>query len=85
MANAQISNGDWTPSSDPLKPTNLTNSASFRSRKKTAAAISRAGSDVEGIITFLHGSDPVKVELNRLENEVRGSDSHILASSIFLV
>lgn len=85
MANAQISNGDWTPSSDPLKPTNLTNSASFRSRKKTAAAISRAGSRVEGIITFLHGSDPVKVELNRLENEVRGSDSHILASSIFLV
>lgn len=24
-------------------------------------------------ITQLHGSDPVKVELNRLENEVRGS------------
>lgn len=77
MANAQINNGDWTPSSDPLKPTNLTNSASFRSRKKTAAAISRAGSDVEGIITFLHGSDPVKVELNRLENEVRDKDREL--------
>lgn len=24
-------------------------------------------------ITLLHGSDPVKLELNRLENEVRGS------------
>jgi len=23
-------------------------------------------------MTLLHGSDPVKVELNRLENEVRG-------------
>jgi hypothetical protein len=26
----------------------------------------------DDIITQLHGSDPVKVELNRLENEVRG-------------
>ena len=25
-------------------------------------------------ITLLHGSDPVKVELNRLENEVRGEE-----------
>jgi hypothetical protein len=28
--------------------------------------------DSDDIITQLHGSDPVKVELNRLENEVRG-------------
>ena len=28
-------------------------------------------------ITQLHGSDPVKVELNRLENEVRGSKKEI--------
>ena len=25
-------------------------------------------------ITLLHGSDPVKVELNRLENDVRGEE-----------
>lgn len=24
------------------------------------------------LITLLHGSDPVRIELNRLENEVRG-------------
>ncbi len=28
--------------------------------------------DGDDIINLLHGSDPIKVELNRLENEVRG-------------
>lgn len=53
----------------------LSSSASFKARKKpnvAAPPISRAGSDVDDIITLLHGSDPVRVELNRLENEVRG-------------
>ena len=53
----------------------LSSSASFKTRKKpnvAAPPISRAGSDVDDIITLLHGSDPVRVELNRLENEVRG-------------
>lgn len=55
-----------------LEPQKLTPSASFKAKKKPAAAISRAGSEMDDIITLLHGSDPVRVELTRLENEVRG-------------
>ena len=54
-------------------------SASFKWRKK-AGPISRTGSDADEIINLLHGSDPVRVELNRLENEVRGSS---LSLSLF--
>ncbi|PSS15733.1 Microtubule-associated protein like [Actinidia chinensis var. chinensis] len=54
----------------------LTPSASFKWRKK-AAPISRAGSDADEIINLLHGSDPVRVELNRLENEVRDKDREL--------
>lgn len=32
----------------------------------------QAGLDADDLLTLMHGSDPVKVELNRLENEVRG-------------
>ena len=73
MANIHISNGEAGPSSDSLKPMVLTSSASFKARKKPT--ISRAGSEVEDVINLLHGSDPVRVELNRLENEVRGNSS----------
>ncbi|KAG6595418.1 Microtubule-associated protein 70-2, partial [Cucurbita argyrosperma subsp. sororia] len=58
----------------------LSSSASFKHRKKpnvTAPPISRAGSDVDDVITLLHGSDPVRVELNRLENEVRDKDREL--------
>ena len=41
----------------------------------STAALSRGGSDIDDIITLLHGSDPVRVELNRLENELRGINS----------
>ncbi|KAK6149055.1 hypothetical protein DH2020_016580 [Rehmannia glutinosa] len=51
------------------EPQRLTSSGSFKARKKPAAAISRNGSEVDDIITLLHGSDPVRVELTRLENE----------------
>lgn len=52
----------------------LTTSASFKVKKKPIAApgISRAGSEVDEFVTLLHGSDPIRVELNRLENELRG-------------
>ncbi|EYU18625.1 hypothetical protein MIMGU_mgv1a017496mg [Erythranthe guttata] len=53
------------------EPQKLTSSASFKARKKPAAAVSRNGSDVDDFMTLLHGSDPVRVELTRLENEVR--------------
>lgn len=52
----------------------LTASSSFKAKKKPIATpgISRAGSEVDEFMTLLHGSDPIRVELNRLENEVRG-------------
>lgn len=75
MANIHISNGEAGPSSDSLKPMVLTSSASFKARKKPT--ISRAGSEVEDVINLLHGSDPVRVELNRLENEVRDKDREL--------
>lgn len=39
------------------------------SRRRGAAQV---GLDADELLTLMHGSDPVKVELNRLENEVRG-------------
>ncbi|BFG37779.1 hypothetical protein CerSpe_240530 [Prunus speciosa] len=76
-ANAHISNGDHEQ--PPTKPAWLTASASFRSRRKTSssAGISRAGSEVDDIITLMHGSDPVRVELNRLENDLRDKDREL--------
>lgn len=41
------------------------------SRRRTSV---RSSLDADDFINLLHGSDPVKVELNRLENEVRGSN-----------
>jgi hypothetical protein len=34
--------------------------------------VAQVGLDADDLLTLMHGSDPVKVELNRLENEVRG-------------
>ncbi|KAK4404761.1 DNA gyrase subunit B, chloroplastic/mitochondrial [Sesamum angolense] len=59
------------------EPQRLTSSASFKAKKKPTPAISRAGSEVDDIITLLHGSDPVRVELTRLENEVREKDREL--------
>jgi hypothetical protein len=82
MSTAHItSNGEAEP------PSKLTSSASFKARTKKpnpanapAGVINRAGSEVDDIITLLHGSDPVRVELNRLENDLRGS--HTLSLSL---
>ncbi|KAF8396269.1 hypothetical protein HHK36_017884 [Tetracentron sinense] len=79
MAEAYFSNGEATPGSDSSKPTTLTASASFKSRKKIS--IARAGSEVDDFINLLHGSDPVKFELNRLENDVRVSEVLLLLIS----
>ncbi|TQD93120.1 hypothetical protein C1H46_021284 [Malus baccata] len=71
-----ISNGEHEP---PTKPPAFTSSAFFRARKKTnsSAGISRAASDVDDIVTLMHGSDPVRVELNRLENDLRDKDREL--------
>ena len=36
--------------------------------------------EADELINLLHGSDPVKVELNRLENEVRGWNAALICS-----
>ncbi|XP_030520264.2 microtubule-associated protein 70-2-like [Rhodamnia argentea] len=77
MAGAHIANGE----AEHLKPASLSSSASFKSarRKPNGAsnALSRVGSDVDDLITLLHGSDPVRVELARLENGVRDKDREL--------
>ena len=46
---------------------------SFREgRSSRRRAPLRPSLDADEFMNLLHGSDPVKVELNRLENEVRG-------------
>ncbi|KAF3442147.1 hypothetical protein FNV43_RR16063 [Rhamnella rubrinervis] len=79
---SHISNGE-ADLTKPPSATVLASSASFKARKKPNAApavsttVSRAGPEVDDIITLLHGSDPVRVELNRLENEVRDKDREL--------
>ncbi|XP_042402772.1 microtubule-associated protein 70-1-like [Zingiber officinale] len=57
-------------------------SASFKGDGKSASSQRRRAStkpnlEAEEFINLLHGSDPVKVELNRLENEVRDKDREL--------
>ncbi|RID53493.1 hypothetical protein BRARA_G00880 [Brassica rapa] len=63
----------------------LTVSASYKesgggksssSKRRPSRPSFEAAADNE-LITTLHGSDPVKVELNRLENEVRDKDREL--------
>jgi hypothetical protein len=59
-----------------LLPASSFSNKSADAKPRQRRSISRPGPDAEDIIHLLHGSDPVKVELNRLENEVRGKPSH---------
>lgn len=56
---------------------NLTSPVSFKAKKKPVMAYCRAGPEVDDIFTMLHGSDPVRVELTRLENECREKDREL--------
>ncbi|XP_024019567.1 microtubule-associated protein 70-1 [Morus notabilis] len=79
-----MSNGEAAEPS-PKQPPVFGSSASFKARKKShagapaaaAATVGRVGAEVDDIITLLHGSDPVRVELNRLENEFRDKDREL--------
>ncbi|KAG6599918.1 Microtubule-associated protein 70-1, partial [Cucurbita argyrosperma subsp. sororia] len=81
----EVSNGravDSLATSTPISapnPTPLTVSGSFRegkssSRRRTSV---RPSMDADDFLNLFHGSDPVKVELNRLENEVRDKDREL--------
>ncbi|KAG0497605.1 hypothetical protein HPP92_002296 [Vanilla planifolia] len=56
----------------------LSSSSAFKGEGKYSGRgrrpVLRPAIDTEDFINLLHGSDPVKVELNRLENEVRDKD-----------
>ncbi|XP_008781372.1 microtubule-associated protein 70-1-like [Phoenix dactylifera] len=63
-------------------PVVLTASASFKGEGKAGPALRRRPSikptlEAEEFINMLHGSDPVRVELSRLENEVRDKDREL--------
>ncbi|KAH9533165.1 hypothetical protein CY35_18G037300 [Sphagnum magellanicum] len=60
-----------------LLPASSFSNKSADAKPKQRRSISRPGLDAEDIIHLLHGSDPVKVELNRLENEVRDKDREL--------
>ncbi|KAL3501987.1 hypothetical protein ACH5RR_036436 [Cinchona calisaya] len=59
---------------------NVAVSASFKEGKGSTSrrrASVRPSLDADEFLNLLHGSDPVKVELNRLENEVRDKDREL--------
>ncbi|RWW62612.1 hypothetical protein BHE74_00030250 [Ensete ventricosum] len=61
----------------------LTTSSSFKIEGRAASALRRRASmkpnlEAEEFINLLHGSDPVRVELSRLENEVRGGNAGVV-------
>lgn len=70
-------------------PPPLTLSASFKEggggKSSSRRRPVRPSFDADNeFMTLLHGSDPVKVELNRLENEVRGAKWLDLAICVFI-
>ncbi|KAI4379094.1 hypothetical protein MLD38_005432 [Melastoma candidum] len=67
----------------PVAPTHqsLMVSASFKERRSSSRRRGSVRPNVDAdneFITLLHGSDPVRVELNRLENEVRDKDRELV-------
>ncbi|KAL2485026.1 Microtubule-associated protein 70-1 [Abeliophyllum distichum] len=66
--------------SEALQATPLTMFASFREGGKSSSrrrAAVRPSLDADEFLNLLHGSDPVKLELNRLENEVRDKEREL--------
>nr|GLL47686.1 microtubule-associated protein 70-1-like [Ipomoea trifida] len=60
------------PATAEATPLQLAMSASFKEGKTAMRrALVRSSLDADEFINLLHGSDRVKVKLNRLENEVR--------------
>ncbi|XP_078444736.1 microtubule-associated protein 70-2-like [Wolffia australiana] len=64
------------------QPALLTVSGSFRSEGTKAGSLRRRGSirpssEVEDLMGLMHGSDPIRFELTRLENEVREKDREL--------
>ncbi|KAM0047016.1 putative microtubule-associated protein [Helianthus debilis subsp. tardiflorus] len=69
MTTAQVSNSGISDSS-PLKK-----SPSCRYARKKS--VTRTAAEIDDIINHMHGSDPVRFELNRLENQLRDKDREL--------
>lgn len=75
MACNDHKNGLLEPSFEYCKPATIScsSAATHKNGKKRQSSVNRpAGSEVDDIVTLLHGSDPLRLELTRLENQVRG-------------
>ncbi|XP_043695372.1 microtubule-associated protein 70-2-like [Telopea speciosissima] len=74
-----VVNDGAVPAISPMPMAPLTISGSFKEGKTSARRRTsvRPSLDADDFINLLHGSDPVKVELNRLENEVRDKDREL--------
>ncbi|MED6171221.1 hypothetical protein PIB30_038756 [Stylosanthes scabra] len=55
----------------------MASTAHIRTKKLSSAAALRPPSEVDDLLTLLHGSDPVRVELTRLDNELREKDREL--------
>ncbi|KAL2904615.1 Microtubule-associated protein 70-1 [Bienertia sinuspersici] len=68
-----------TSTTTPTQPPPLAVSGSFKEGKSSSRRrpSRRPSLDADEFMNLLHGSDPVKVELNRLENEVRDKDREL--------
>nr|GMC90368.1 microtubule-associated protein 70-1-like isoform X1 [Ipomoea batatas] len=55
----------------------LTPPPSFKTRRRMPSAVPRAASEADDFFNLLHGSDPVRVELTRLENELREKEREL--------
>ncbi|KAL9252853.1 Microtubule-associated protein 70-2-like protein [Drosera capensis] len=71
--------GDGCGESNVKSAAALTVSASFKEGRGVRKKGTRRPSfDTDDFVSLLHGSDPVRVELNRLENEVRDKERELL-------
>ncbi|XP_074339215.1 microtubule-associated protein 70-2-like [Apium graveolens] len=80
VAARESSGGNVRFPASEVTPTPLTVSASFRegrSSSRRRAPVRPPSLDADDFMSLMHGSDPVKVELNRLENEVRDKDREL--------
>lgn len=60
----------------PTTTTTTTNIPKVETKARRRSNV-RPSYDTEELLNLLHGSDPVRLELTRLENEVRGKDTRL--------
>lgn len=70
----EMISGDNVPERTPLAVSGSFKEGVKMSSSRRRVAL-RPSLDADDFMNLLHGSDPVKMELNRLENEVRGQSS----------